>query len=41
MKINYASPIVLVKLFNLKDVICTSARYGSDGSDDYGYDFWD
>ena len=38
MKLKYEEVVISIKYFSQEDVVCAS--YGTDGTDDYGFDFW-
>ena len=39
MKLEYKEVLISIEYFSQEDVVCAS--YGSDGEDDYGFDFWE
>ena len=39
MKLQYKNLIISINYFSQEDVVCAS--YGAEGTDDYGFDFWD
>lgn len=39
MKLEYKELLISIEYFSQEDVVCAS--YGSDGEDDYGFDFWE
>lgn len=39
MKLKYKELVISIEYFSQEDVVCAS--YGTDGTDDYGFDFWD
>lgn len=38
MKLEYKKLVISITYFSQVDIVCAS--YGTDGEDDFGFDFW-